>query len=113
MRNDTRVAFNAYVQALAELNGVPSAAGTKFAVNPSVQQRLETRMQESSDFLNRINIVGVTEQSGEKLGLGIGGPIASRAATCPAGPALLPSAELPMIRRHSPSPRGGGECAAS
>lgn len=81
MRNDTRVAFNAYVQALAELNGVPSAAGTKFAVNPSVQQRLETRMQESSDFLNRINIVGVTEQSGEKLGLGIGGPIASRTDT--------------------------------
>lgn len=81
MRNDTRVAFNAYVQALAELNGVPSAAGTKFAVNPSVQQRLETRMQESSDFLNRINIIGVTEQSGEKLGLGIGGPIASRTDT--------------------------------
>lgn len=81
MRNDTRVAFNAYMQALAELNGTTASAGTKFAVNPTIQQRLETRMQESSDFLNRINIIGVTEQSGEKLGLGIGGPIASRTDT--------------------------------
>lgn len=81
MRNDTRVAFNAYMQALGELNGTTASAGTKFAVNPTIQQRLETRMQESSDFLNRINIIGVTEQSGEKLGLGIGGPIASRTDT--------------------------------
>ncbi len=82
MRNETRVAFNAYLQALSDLNGTPAAAaGTKFAVNPTIQQRLESRMQESSDFLNRINITGVTEQSAEKLGLGVGGPIASRTDT--------------------------------
>lgn len=80
MRNETRTAFNAFMQTLADLNGVPSASA-KFAVSPSVQQKLETRMQESSDFLKRINLVGVTEQQGEKLGLGIGGPIASRTDT--------------------------------
>lgn len=80
MRNETRTAFNAFMQTLASLNGVPSASA-KFAVSPSIQQKLESRMQESSDFLQRINLVGVTEQQGEKLGLGIGGPIASRTDT--------------------------------
>lgn len=80
MRNETRTAFNAFMQTLASLNGVPSASA-KFAVSPSIQQKLESRMQESSDFLQRINMVGVTEQQGEKLGLGIGGPIASRTDT--------------------------------
>ncbi len=80
MRNDTRLAFNAFLQTLADLNGVPSAAA-KFAVSPSVQQKLETRIQESSDFLKQINLIGVTEQQGEKLYLGVGGPIASRTDT--------------------------------
>lgn len=83
MRNETRTAFNAFMQTLASLNGVPSASA-KFAVSPSIQQKLESRMQESSDFLQRINMVGVTEQQGEKLGLGLGGPIASRTDTAAA-----------------------------
>jgi len=81
MRNDTRVAFNAYLQALSDLNGTPASAGTKFAVSPSVQQKLESRIQESSEFLKQINLIGVTEQQGEKLYLGVGGPIASRTDT--------------------------------
>ncbi len=80
MRNDTRLAYNAFVAAIAELNGVPSAT-EKFTVSPSVQQTLESRIQESSDFLNRINNFGVVEQSGEKLGLGIGSTIASTTDT--------------------------------
>lgn len=80
MRNETRLKFNNYMAAVAAGNGVPDAT-VKFAATPSVQQRLETRIQESSDFLGKINIVGVTEQSGEKLGLGIGGPIARRTDT--------------------------------
>lgn len=80
MRNETRALFNAYLAAIAAGNGIPNAT-VKFAASPSVQQRLETRMQESSDFLGRINISGVTEKSGEKLGLGIGGPIARRTDT--------------------------------
>uniref|UniRef100_UPI002FE2D91E P2 family phage major capsid protein n=1 Tax=Silanimonas lenta TaxID=265429 RepID=UPI002FE2D91E len=80
MRNDTRLQFNAFLEQVARLNGVPSAT-EKFSVDPSVQQTLETKMQESSAFLQRINIIGVTEQEGEKLGLGIGSPIASTTNT--------------------------------
>lgn len=80
MRNETRLKFNAYVAAIAALNGVPSAVEA-FSVAPTVQQTLETKIQESSDFLGRINIIGVKEQSAQKVGLGIGGPIASRTDT--------------------------------
>lgn len=80
MRNETRIAYNAYLEQIAKLNGVPSAI-EKFTVEPSIQQKLETKMQESSDFLGKINIVGVTEQQGEKLGLGVSGPIASTTNT--------------------------------
>lgn len=80
MRNETRLKFNALAEQIAKLNGVPLAT-EKFTVEPSVQQTLETRLQEKSDFLKRINIVGVTEMKGEKLGLGIGGPIASTTNT--------------------------------
>lgn len=80
MRNPTRIAFNAYLATLASLNGVPSAA-EKFTVDPSIQQKLETRIQESSAFLGMINNIGVTEQTGEKIGLGIGTTIASTTDT--------------------------------
>ena len=80
MRKDTRLAFNAYHEAVAQLNGVPSAL-EKFAATPSVQQKLETRIQESSDFLSKVNNIGVVEQSGEKIGLGIGSTIASNTDT--------------------------------
>lgn len=57
MRNDTRNLFNAYLGQLAKLHGVPNVT-TKFATAPSVTQTLETRMQESSQFLSAINIYG-------------------------------------------------------
>jgi P2 family phage major capsid protein len=38
-------------------------------------------MQETIEFLHEINIIPVDEQSGEKLGLGIGGTIAGRTNT--------------------------------
>ncbi|WP_251978553.1 phage major capsid protein, P2 family [Salinicola avicenniae] len=77
MRNDTRLAFNRLTAQIAQLSGVNSATDS-FAVEPSVQQTLETRIQESSEFLGMINVVGVDELKGEKLGLGISGPIAGR-----------------------------------
>ena len=80
MRNETRILLNAYAAAIASLNGVPSAF-EKFTVIPSVQQTLETRIQESSDFLSKVNNFGVVEQSGEKIGLGIGSTIASTTDT--------------------------------
>jgi P2 family phage major capsid protein len=80
MHNETRRLFNTYLETLASLNAVPTVL-TKFTVEPSVSQKLETRIQESSDFLTRINMFGVTEQSGEKIGLGVSGPVASTTDT--------------------------------
>ncbi|ROT46067.1 phage major capsid protein, P2 family [Pusillimonas sp. NJUB218] len=82
MRNDTRLKFNEYLSRLAALNNVSvDAVTSKFAAIPSVQQKLESKIQESSSFLSSINTYLVDEQEGEKIGLGVGGPIASRTNT--------------------------------
>lgn len=80
MRNDTRRLYAAYEAEIAKLNGV-DRVDRKFSVTPSVQQKLETKVQESSEFLTRINMYGVTEQEGEKVGLGVSGPVASTTDT--------------------------------
>jgi P2 family phage major capsid protein len=80
MKKETRLAYHAYIQRLAQLNEVSQAHET-FNVVPSVQQKLEGKIQESSSFLSKINLIGVTEQEGEKLGLSISSPIASRTDT--------------------------------
>ncbi|WP_413615762.1 phage major capsid protein, P2 family [Halomonas cupida] len=80
MRNDTRQAFNQFRTQLATLSNVESAA-EQFNVEPSVQQTLESRIQESSEFLKHINIVGVDDLKGQKIGLGVTGPIAGRTDT--------------------------------
>ncbi|MEQ5834235.1 phage major capsid protein, P2 family [Marinobacter sp. NFXS9] len=80
MRNESRVQFNKLRRRIAELNGVESSTES-FAVEPSVQQTLERRIQESSAFLGRINMFGVDEIKGEKIGLGVGSTIAGRTDT--------------------------------
>jgi P2 family phage major capsid protein len=80
MKKQTRIAFTQYNDRVAQLNDVDSIAST-FSVEPSIQQTLETKMQESSAFLTQINMIGVSEQEGEKVGLGVSGPIASRTNT--------------------------------
>ena len=80
MRNNTRRLFDAYTAEVAKLNGV-DRVDAKFSVEPTVQQRLEDKIQESSEFLQKINIHGVTEQEGEKVGLGVSGPAASTTDT--------------------------------
>lgn len=74
------IAVAAYTKRIAEINGVASADHL-FNVAPTVQQKLESKMQESSAFLARINIMGVTAQQGEAVGIGVSGPIASRTDT--------------------------------
>lgn len=82
MKKKTRFAFNAYLQQLAKLNGIDvSDIGSKYTAEPSIAQTLETKIQESSAFLTRINIVPVDEQSGERLGLGIGSTVAGTTDT--------------------------------
>jgi P2 family phage major capsid protein len=80
MQNKTRELFTAYLHQLQQLNGVADATH-KFTVAPTIQQKLEKKIQESSAFLSSINVMPVTEQEGEKLGLGVGGPIASTTDT--------------------------------
>lgn len=80
MRKETRIAYNGYLGHVAKLNGVDSASD-KFNVEPTIQQKLETAIQESNGLLNQINVIGVMEQSGEALLLGVNGPIASRTNT--------------------------------
>ncbi|AOJ11662.1 phage major capsid protein, P2 family [Burkholderia mayonis] len=80
MRKETRKAYEGYATQIAKLNDTGDVS-KKFAVEPTVQQKLETKMQESSEFLARINVLPVTELEGEKLGLSVSGPIASRTDT--------------------------------
>lgn len=84
MKNSTRLLYNAWLAQQAALNGVEpgTVTGEKaFTVAPAVQQTLIDKQRESSEFLSRINIVPVSEQSAEKLGLGIAGTLASRTNT--------------------------------
>lgn len=80
MKKNTREKFNAMKSAVASANGVQDVT-EKFSLEPAVEQRLVEQMTYSSAFLNEINVVGVTEQKGQKLGLGVGSPIASRTDT--------------------------------
>lgn len=82
MRKETRFKYNAYLTQLAALNGVEvETLSKKFSVEPSVTQSLMEVVQESSDFLTRINIVPVAELTGEKVGLGVSGSVASTTDT--------------------------------
>ncbi|MFX6133655.1 phage major capsid protein, P2 family [Acinetobacter baumannii] len=80
MRLNTRKKYTAAMTQLAAINGVTTVT-EKFAVEPSVQQKLEEKIQLSSEFLTRINIFLVDEQAGAAVGLGISRPIASRTNT--------------------------------
>ncbi|MFP1869258.1 phage major capsid protein, P2 family [Lonsdalea quercina] len=78
MKVDTRKLWDGYSQRQAELNGVPVHHVSKhFAITPSISQKLEDKVQQSSELLKQVNVFPVSEQEGEKLGLGIGGPVAS------------------------------------
>lgn len=87
MRQETRFKFNAYLSRVAELNGIDAGdVSKKFTVEPSVTQTLMNTMQESSDFLTRINIVPVSEMKGEKLVL-----VSPAPSPAPPTPPVAPS----------------------
>jgi P2 family phage major capsid protein len=82
MRKETRFQFNKYLSRLAELNGVSvSDLAKKFTVEPSVTQTLFDKVQQSSSFLQLINMVVVRELTEEKVGIDVSGTIASTADT--------------------------------
>lgn len=84
MRNDTRLKFNAVMAQLAQINSVATVEH-KFTVSPSIAQKIEDQIQEKVDFLGKINVVPVVDQTAETLGLGMGSTIASRTDTSGSG----------------------------
>ncbi len=79
MRNETRDKWDEYLSAQARLNSLPLDRVTKqFTVAPVVAQTLENKIQEASDLLKRINVHVVPEQEGQRVGIGVSGPIANR-----------------------------------
>jgi hypothetical protein len=86
MKNATRQLFAAYVSQIALVNGLappadPSAGLPKFNVAPNVEQKLEERIRNSSEFLQMINMVPVTEQEAAVLGVGVSSSLAGRTDT--------------------------------
>lgn len=80
MRNETRALFRAYCSQIALLNAVHLAT-EQFNVDPVIEQKLETKMKESSEFLGMINVMPVTQQEGQVLGLTTTRTIAGRTDT--------------------------------
>jgi len=96
MQPYTQERFDRFCANIAEIYGAkPEMVGTPgarpFAIQgpnpaehyasgatPTPQQRLVTRMQDSADFLKRINVIGVDQMSGETIGLNASTPAASR-----------------------------------
>lgn len=86
MKPETREKLAAYTAEIGKINGAKNVAQT-FNVTPTVAQSLELRVQETSHFLSLINIVQVSEQEGEKIGLGVANqPLAYRTANGPRTP---------------------------
>lgn len=86
MKNTTRLKFAAFVSQIALVNGLaapsdPSTGMTKFNVAPNVEQKLEDRIRNSSEFLQMINMIPVSEQEGSVLGVGVSSTIAGRKDT--------------------------------
>lgn len=85
MQNQTRVLFNSYLGQLAKLNNLDGhffANGSteikKFAVAPAIEQKLLAKLQTTSDFLSRINVVPVVAQIGDRVGVGVTRTLAGR-----------------------------------
>lgn len=67
-------------KAIAETYGVENAS-KQFTVEPSVAQELNDAITAKADFLERINVVPVTEVKGEKVFIGVNGPVTGRTNT--------------------------------
>ncbi|MGP0012498.1 phage major capsid protein, P2 family [Pseudomonas sp.] len=66
--------------AIAETYGVERSS-KMFSVEPSVAQELNDAITAKADFLERINVVPVSEIKGEKVFIGVNGPVTGRTNT--------------------------------
>lgn len=78
------------VNAIRRFNELKAALGTaygvtdvsrQFAVEPSVEQRLQDKIVANSDFLQKINVVPVTELKGQNIYGSASGPVTGRTDT--------------------------------
>jgi P2 family phage major capsid protein len=87
MQTATRLLFNSYVGTLAQLNNLDPSLTVipgelkQFAVAPVIEQRLQAKLQLTSDFMSRINVVPVAAQQGDRVGVGVGRSLAGRTDT--------------------------------
>ena len=80
MRQNTRLKFNQMCDKLAASYGVPSM-NVQFAVEPTLQQRLQDKIVEQSTFLPKIYFVPVDELAGENVLGSASGPVSGRSDT--------------------------------
>lgn len=66
--------------AMAETYGV-DAVTRMFSVEPTIAQELNDAITAKADFLERINVIGVSEIKGQKVFLGTSGPVTGRTNT--------------------------------
>ena len=66
--------------AIAESYGVELST-KMFSVEPTIAQELNDAITAKSDFLQRINVIGVTEIKGEKVMIGVNGTVTGRTNT--------------------------------
>ncbi|WP_060538523.1 phage major capsid protein, P2 family [Pseudomonas sp. NBRC 111125] len=72
--------YSAMQLAMAETYGVDTVA-RMFSVEPTIAQELNDAITAKADFLQRINVVLVTEIKGQKVFLGTSGPVTGRTNT--------------------------------
>ena len=65
---------------IAESYGV-ELSSKMFSVEPTIAQELNDAITAKSDFLQRINVIGVSEIKGQKVFLGVSGPVTGRTNT--------------------------------
>lgn len=80
LSSEARQRYHAMQATMARTYGVHSVR-EEFNVEPTVAQTLNDRITLTSAFLQRINILGVREIKGEKIMLGLSGPVTSRTNT--------------------------------
>ncbi|NCE86892.1 phage major capsid protein, P2 family [Pseudomonas sp. Q1] len=66
--------------AIAESYGV-ELASRHFSVDPTIAQELNDAITAKADFLERINIIPVSEIKGQKVFIGVSGPVTGRTNT--------------------------------
>lgn len=66
--------------AIAETYGV-ALPSKQFSVEPSIAQELNDAITAKADFLERINVIGVSEIKGQKVFIGVSGPVTGRTNT--------------------------------